>query len=381
MTKKILLISAFAVTAALYAQESDVIPTQEQMTGDFLVLNTQEYEGVKGLASIKPFTVSPAGEDSITVSGFYMTGCLDLKAGYNETTGMISIPAGVPIFNMETYMTYLYPWNAENEEVIMRPIEYKYAGNNTWECNTDLMLVAIQGEEMQATTFSNGSQIVRCNATSNNVSYVGAVGSQDGQIEYVESRRSYVTISGNIIDVYNILQVDQYGYGLRMSGTIDQAAGKAKFSYALTGYTNDGTYRILTGCEYNEETNMPTGVSYSGTSDYGMVYATIDLTEGKIIFDPMAIWVAEYTTDGNITVNDNLLFEFIKSVEVNYEVPLSTGIETPVVVDMQKEIERIDFYTVDGRKIKEPLDGMFVIKVTVYKDKSSQAEKMLFRRN
>lgn len=381
MTKKILLLSAFAVTTALYAQESNGIPTLEQMADDFLVLNTQEYEGVKGLASMKPFTISPADEDSVTISGFYMTGCLDLKAGYNETTGMISIPAGVPIFNMETYMTYLYPWDAENEEVIMRPIEYKYVGNNTWECNADLMLVAIQNEEIKTTTFSNGSQIVRCNATSNNVSYVGAAGSQDGQVEYIESRRSYVTISGNSIDVYNILQVDQYGYGLRMSGTIDQTAGKAKFSYALTGYTNDGTYRILTGCEYNEETNMPTGVSYSGTSDYGMVYATIDLIEGKIIFDPMAIWVAEYTTDGNITVNDNLLFEFIKSVEVNYEVPLSTGIETPVVVDMQKEIERIDFYTVDGRKIKEPLDGMFVIKVTVYKDKSSKAEKMLFRRN
>lgn len=375
MIKQFMLATAVAAAASVCAQET-TIPSMSEMTGDFLVLNTQEYEGVTGLASMKPFTITPADNDSVTISGFYMTGCLDFKAEYNETTGKISIPAGVPIFDMETYMVYLYPWDAENEVVIMRPIEYKYVGYNTWECSSDLMLIAIQGEEMQSSTFANGSKIARCNATTNNVSYVGAAGSQD---EYIESRPSYVTISGNNIDVYNILQADQYGYGVHLSGTIDRTAGQVKFGYTLTGYANDGTYRILTGCEYDEETNMPTGVSYSGTNDYAMTYATIDLENGEIALDPMAIWVAEYSS-GSITIDDTRFFEFVKTINVTYDVDKTdiSAIETPAVTDADKEVSHIDYYAIDGRKLAEPQEGSLVIKVTVYTDGTRKADKIVY---
>lgn len=380
MIRQLLLAATVAVTTSAYAQSTVTIPSLEEMQGDFLVLNSQEYNGVTSLASMKPFTISPVDAHTLTIDGFYMTGCLDFQAEYNENTGTISIPAGVPIYDMDSYMVYLYPWNVETEEEILRPIEYKYMGNNTWECNTDLMLVAIQGEEKQTVTFSNGSRIVRCNGKSNNISYVGAAGSQE---TYIESRPSYVTISGNDIDVYNILQADQYGYGVHLKGTIDRETGEAMFNYTLTGYANDGTYRILTGCEYNDETNMPTGMSFPDTEDVGKIHATIDLNKGEIALTPMAIWAAEYdATTGSISVNETLLYEFVKSVSISYDVasPEVSGIEAPNVENENKEVTRIDYYAIDGSKLVAPQEGSLVIKVTVYKDKTMRSEKVLFKK-
>lgn len=378
MTKKILLVSAFAVTSALYAQESDVIPTLEQMTGDFIVMNSRVYNEVKSLAEMKAFTISKVDDDSIRLNKFYINQGLDFNAGYDEKTGLISIPAATPILDMEDYMYYLYPWDDENEEVIMRPIEYKYVGNDSWVCSTTIMLVAVQGEEVQPYYFSEGSQISRCNATSQNVSYVGAAGSQE---EYVESRPAYVTMVDNQIDIYNFLQADQYGYGVHLTGVYMENSKDAWFYYTTTGQANDGTYRVLTGCEYDETTNMPTGASYPDTDLMGMIHATVDLEAGEMVFDPMAIWSSEYSEDSGLVIDQTLLFEFVKSVKVTYEVPQYSAIEAPVVDEVQKEIEKVELYTVDGKKISEPLDGTFVIKLTVYKDKSTKAEKMIFRSN
>lgn len=378
MIKQLLLATTVAIATSVCAQSTSDIPTLNEMKGDFLVLNSQEYDGVTSLASMKPFTMSPNDDNTISIDGFYMNGCLAFKAEYNEKTGSISIPSGTPIFDMDTYMVYLYPWNSETEEEILRPIEYKYIGNNTWECNTDLMLVATQGDEKQTVTFSNGSRLVRCNGKSDNISYVGAAGSQD---EYIESRPSYITINGNSIDVYNILTADQYGYGVHLSGTLDRENGEVMFNYTLTGHANDGTYRILTGCEYDSETNMPTGMSFADTENVGKIYATINLEKGEIALNPMAIWPAEYdATTGSLTVDDTQLYEFVKTVNVSYDVNSSetTAIENPAVNDAGKEVAKIEYYAVDGSKISSPKDGTLVIKVTTYKDKATKSEKIIF---
>ncbi|WP_295435267.1 hypothetical protein [uncultured Prevotella sp.] len=378
MIKQLLLATTVAIATSVCAQSTSDIPTLNEMKGDFLVLNSQEYDGVTSLASMKPFTMSPNNDNTISIDGFYMNGCLAFNAEYNEKTGSISIPSGTPIFDMDTYMVYLYPWNSETEEEILRPIEYKYIGNDTWECNTDLMLVATQGDEKQTVTFSNGSRLVRCNGKSDNISYVGAVGSQD---EYIESRPSYITINGNSIDVYNILTADQYGYGVHLSGTLDRENGEVMFNYTLTGHANDGTYRILTGCEYDSETNMPTGMSFADTENVGKIYATINLDKGEIALNPMAIWPAEYdATTGSLSVDDTQLYEFVKSVNVSYDVNSSetTAIEKPAVNDAGKEVAKIEYYAVDGSKLSSPKDGTLVIKVTTYKDKATKSEKIIF---
>lgn len=371
---------AVAAATSVCAQNTTEIPALSDMSGDFLVLNSQEYNGVTSLSSMKAFKMSPSGNTTVSMRGFYMAGCLNFDAEYNEKNGSMSIASGTPIFDMESYMVYLYPWDSENEEVIKRPIEYRYAGNNTWQNDNDLMLVAILDENIQTSSFSNSSTIVRCNGTSANTSYVGAAGSQD---EYNESRPCYVTINGNRIDIYNILKADQYGYGVHLSGTFDAETGDAMLDYTLTGYTNDGRYRILTGCYYDEATNMPTGMSYAGTADMGRIHATIDVKNGTLTLDPMAIWVAEYdATTGSITVNENFLFEFVKTVNVNYD-PASTIATSIESVDntAAKEVQRVEYYSIDGRKIGEPQKGSLVIRVTVYKDNTSKKEKILFMGN
>lgn len=380
MVRKFILATAVAAATSVCAQNTTEIPALSDMSGDFLVLNSQEYNGVTSLSSMKAFKMSPSGNTTVSMSGFYMAGCLDFDAEYNEKNGSMSIASGTPIFDMESYMVYLYPWDSENEEVITRPMEYKYAGNNTWQNDNDLMLVAIQDENIQTSTFSNSSTIVRCNGTSANTSYVGSAGSQD---EYIESRPCYVTINDNRIDIYNILQADQYGYGVHLSGTFDAETGDAMLDYTLTGYANDGTYRILTGCDYDEATNMPTGMSYAGTADMGRIHATIDVKNGTLTLDPMAIWVAEYdSSTGSITVNESLLFEFVKTVSVTYD-PASTIATSIESVDntAAKEVQRVEYYSIDGRKIGEPQRGSLVIRVTVYKDNTSKKEKILFMGN
>lgn len=380
MLRKFILATAVAAATSVCAQNTTEIPALSDMSGDFLVLNSQEYNGVTSLSSMKAFKMSPSDNTTVSMSGFYMARCLDFNAEYNEKNGSMSIASGTPIFDMESYMVYLCPWNSENEEVIKRPIEYRYAGNNTWQNDNDLMLVAILDENIQTSSFSNSSTIVRCNGTSANTSYAGAVGSQD---EYNESRPCYVTINGNRIDIYNILQADQYGYGVHLSGTFDAETGNAMLDYTLTGYTNDGKYRILTGCDYDEATNMPTGMSYADTADMGRIHATIDVKNGTLTLDPMAIWVAEYdATTGNITVNENFLFEFVKTVSVTYD-PASTIATSIESVDntAAKEVQRVEYYSIDGRKIGEPQKGSLVIRVTVYKDNTSKKEKILFMGN
>lgn len=381
MIRTMILATAVAAATSVCAQNTTEVPALSDMAGDYLVLNSQEYNGVKNLASMKAFTISPSGSATLTMSGFYMTGCLDFDAEYNEKNGGISITSGTPVYDMDTYMVYLYPWDTENDVEIVRPIEYTYAGNDTWESDNDIMVVAVQGDERQTSTFANGSSIVRCNGTSGNTSYVGSAGSQD---EYIESRPCYVTIKGNHIDIYNVLQADQYGYGVHLSGTFDAQTGEAMLDYTLTGYANDGTYRILTGCEYDEATNMPTGMSYPDTNNMGKIHAVIDLENGRLTLDPMAIWVAEYDAgSGSITVNENMLFEFVKTVNVEYDANSSavTAIESVDNGTAAKEVLRVDYYTIDGRKIAEPQEGSLVIRVTVYKDMTTKKEKTVFMSN
>ena len=127
---------------------------------------------------------------------------------------------------------------------------------------------------------------------------------------------------------------------------------------------------------------MPTKVAYSGTNNYGKVRASIDLEKGEIAIDPMAIWVAEYSESG-IMVDENQFYEFVKTVNVTYDVSKTdiSAIEAPSKTNVEKEVSHIDYYAIDGRKLAEPQEGSLVIKVTVYTDGSRKADKIVYLRN
>lgn len=96
----------------------------------------------------------------------------------------------------------------------------------------------------------------------------------------------------------------------------------------------------------------------------------------------MAIWAAEYdTSTGNISVNENLLYEFVKTVNVNYDINNSdvSAIETPNIADTNKKVKQINYYAIDGSKLKTPQCGSLVIKMTIYNDESRKAEKVIFK--
>lgn len=376
MIKNLLFVAFSLFATAICAQETTTVPSIDDVTGDFIVMNYRSYNDVQSLAEMKGFKITKVDDTTVKMSGFYMNGCFDFNAEYDVTTGTISIPAATPIFDMETYMYYLYPWNDETNEVIERPIEYKYNGHDSWVCSTTIMLVAIQGEEIQPYYFSEDSKIAKCNGTSKVTSYYGVGESQE---EYNDTNASYVVMGDNYIDIYNLLQADQYGYGVHLSGEYEKGANEAWFSYTATGKANDGTYRALTGCEYNEETNLPTGMSYPDTEYMGLTKASLDLGNGEIVFKPMAIWAATYDQNtGQLTVDENMLYEFVKSVTVTFDVDSAIGADIETVNNANKEIENIEFYTVDGLKIENPEHGTFVIKRTVYKDNTFSTEKIIY---
>lgn len=375
MIKNLLFVALSLFTTTICAQETTTVPSIDDVTGDFIVMNYQTYDNVKSLATTKGLKIKKVDDTTIKISGFYVNKCLDFNADYDVTTGTISIPAATPIYDMDTYKVCLYPWNDETDEVINRPIEYKYDGHDSWSCTTTIMLVAIQ-EGVQPSPFSEGSKIVKCNGTSNVVSYYG-IG--ENQEEYNDTNASYVVIDGNYIDIYNLRQADQYGYGINVSGVYDKDLKEAFFNSAVIGMANDGTYKVLTGCEYDEETNLPTGMTYPDTDYMGLTKASIDLEEGNISFDPMAIWAATFDQNtGKLTVNEDILFEFLKYATVTFDVDKAIEANIETTNSTNKEIERVEFYTIDGIKVENPEQGTFIIKRTVYKDNTFNSEKIIY---
>ena len=91
MFKQFMLVTAVAAAASVCAQET-TIPSMSEMTGDFIVLNSQSYNGVNSLAAMKPFTIETADNDSNTINGFFMRNVLDFQTTISATTGNISIP-------------------------------------------------------------------------------------------------------------------------------------------------------------------------------------------------------------------------------------------------------------------------------------------------
>lgn len=290
--KKILAVSALLLSIGSTSAQEIVFPTLEEMAGDYIIINDKDYDGTKFIADMRDMRIIVNSDNSLTFSGYYMRGCLDLEAGYSEDSGNLSYDAGQKIFGIDGeggVVQYLYGWDDKNQIPTERPITYRYKGNNTWRAESSIVLMSgVEGGELSPYYFSQGSSIYRSNAISHNISYVG-LGSE--QEMYDETRPSYIQLgTNNSITIYNLLTKDQFGYGCKLEGTYDPETGKVLFKPEVIGQTNDFIYKVLSGCTYDENEMKPTGTSY--TDDFthaGYVDAMIDFQNKRLEIGPMTI--------------------------------------------------------------------------------------------
>lgn len=347
----------------------------DQMQGDYIILNSKEYEGVKSLADMRNMSFTPvSGEDSLTVSGFYMNKCPDFKVGYDESTGDVTIPAGTLVFSSDNMVQYLYLWDEDNQEVTYRPIIYRYQGNGIWTAsNTIVLMSGYVGGTLTAYYFAQGSEIRLSNAISHNQSYAGM---GDDQQFFDEQRPSFFRLVDNEAVVYNLLTTDQFGYGCKVEGEVNQSTGEATFLPSVVGQANDGTYKILAGCEVDEANNVPTVVSNKGTSTEGDITAQIDMTEGKLVFGPMAIFPAIYE-NGYLTIDDGSFYELVKSTELSFDPEKIVSINPEELTEeLTKEVAHVEYYSLEGVRTEYPESGKIYIRKTVYKDNTVKVEKI-----
>ncbi len=361
--------------------EAEAVPPRSKMAGDYIIMNMQEYEGMVGLGNMRAMEMAVDG-DSLSLSGFYMAQGLDgIKAGYSETNGSITIPSGTEILRAGNVTRVLYLWDEDAQEVNPRPITYEYLGNGTWGTEQSLMIMTgyVGGELSPGAYFANGSEIHRANAISANVSYYGT--DVESQIRYDESRPSFVAVEGNRVSVYNLLQTDQYGYGCMMEGVMAEDETTVSFAPRPIGQSNDGTYKVLAGCGYDEAGNVPDGLANAGTAQEGYVEGRIDLEEGTLEFGRMAIWVASYGGTG-LVIDSNTFFEFVAETKVTFEpgeVLPSSIASSPAADALAKEVERVEYYRMDGVRTAQPRQGELLVKRTVYADGTARSEKVLAR--
>lgn len=375
MIKKLLIYASLLWATGIMAQQEKVIPPFSEMSGDYIIVNSKDYEGKKNISEIKFMNIN-ADKDSLTLSGFYIKGCPSFHAKYDETNGNIIIPYGTLIYVAfgDTYR-YLYLWDDKKEEVIQKDIIYYYKGNNMWEAETTLiMMVGTMDGELSPVYFSQGSKIYRSNGKTENVSFAGW--GQDQQ-RFDESRPSYVMIDNQRITIYNMLQADQFEYGCKMEGTYNSETGEAIFLPVVIGQSNEGIYRVLMGCIVDEKDNKPLSTTNPNTSKEGQVIVKVDMERGTLDFDPMAIWPASLDVRGGLIVDKTRYFEFVKTVKVSFDPAQAVGISyiPEDMTSMGKEVEKIEYYDITGRKVIAPqLNNLYIQKV-YYKDNTSISKK------
>lgn len=364
------------------AQTEDIqIPSINEMKGDYIIVNYKTYEGITAIADVKSMRMDVTQDDSLKISDFYMKFCYDFKAGFNKNTGHISIPAGTKIFDYrdeQGSVQYLYAWNEELQEVISRPIVYKYKGNGHWHTDVPIVLMTgVIGGELSPYYFSVGSSIYLSNATTENETYVGY---GEEQQKWEESRPSYVAVENNKVTIYNMLQTDALNYGCHITLVHDTNDNRLYTNPTLIGQVGDleFPYKMLAGCEYDSEYNKPTGLCYAGTSTEGRIEGILDKDNGTIELKPMAIWPA--MLDGSqIVMDTERFYEFEKTVKIKCEQLKATSIANLSTDKGTKEIVRIEYYNLAGQQLTKPQENTFIIQKNYYSDKTFDIHKTYYK--
>lgn len=351
-------------------------PSLAELTGDYVIMNYKEYEGQKLLADMKDMRITPKGASSVVLAGFYMAGSEDVTASYSPSDGTISIPAGTQVLGGESgFEQYLYLWDEEREEIRDTPVQFHFQADGSWSAEGSIVLMSgSAGGSLTPYYFSNGTVIRRSNATTENLSYVGWGSEQE---IYMESRPSYVELTGNRVTVYNLLQKDQFGYGCLFAGTYT-SDGRVTFTPAVIGQANDYTYKVLAGCEYDEGANKPTEVTGAGTRSEGVVKGTLDLENGILEIEPMAIWTGE-TNGGYVTIAANRsYYEFVKSVKVTF-VPDPSASVSVIPSDSGAETVSVEYYSLSGQRLSATPSPGLVIRRTLDSAGNWRSEKVVIK--
>lgn len=381
---KFFLLSLCALTLTplqALAQSGTTVPALNEMAGDYVIINSKVYEDVTSISEVRDMSVKVTDDDSLLISHFYMLGGLDFKAGYNASTGNITIKAGTQAFGYsdgQGSVQYLYAWDDEKSEVMERPITYRYQGNGVWQAAGTIVLMTgtAGGTDFQPYIFSQGSKMARSNATTSNVTYDGDA------VRFEEKRPSYVEMKDDRITVYNLLQKDGYGYGCWVTFNYDEAAKQVSAAPLLIGSATaiDWPYKALTGCGYDETTHRPTEVSYKGTDREGVIDGScvIDDTEGMITLNPMAVWPAKYDESG-WQLDFTRFFEVEESVSVSFdaEKAVASGISLPKDGAGQGVPVSTDYYDLLGTRVIAPQHGQIVLKRMHYSDGTVRTVKEL----
>lgn len=364
------------------AQTEDIqIPSINEMKGDYIIVNYKTYEGVTAISDVKSMSMDVTEDDSLKISDFYMKLCYDFNAGFNKNTGHISIPAGTKIFDYrdeQGSVQYLYAWNEEMQEVISRPIVYKYKGNGHWHTDVPIVLMTgVLGGELSPYYFSVGSSIYLSNATTENETYVGY---GEEQQKWMESRPSYIAIENTTVTIYNMLQTDALNYGCYIKLAYNTDENRVYTNPTLIGQVGDieFPYKMLAGCEYDKKYNKPTGLCYAGTPTEGSIEGALDPENGTIELAPMAIWPAMF--DGSqIVMDTERFYEFEKSVKITSEQLKATSITHPSIDAATKEITYIEYYNLAGQQIKRPQSNSFTIQKNYYTDQTFEVYKIYYK--
>lgn len=368
-------------------------PAMADLVGDHVIINYKVYDEQTYVSEVRNFTIEIAeaeGEgqaDSLLISGFYQKGSPSFKAAYSATTGNITIPAGTKIFGYsdgEGTEARLYIYDEETAEISTRPIIYRYQSDGTWKCSSyTVMETSVVGSTSSASyyDFAQQSRLAPANGTTSNVTYDGE------QVKFVETRPSFVTIDGNYITVYNLLQADSYGYGCWMTFYHSPESNEILAAPTLVGEATgdwDYPYRVLTGCEYDEENCRPDTISYAGMAYEGYILGTYetDGTTGTITLPPMAVWPATYDDNYNWDIDLTRFYEVEESVNVTFNVQNATlaAISSPSVAGSgDSKVVRTDYFDLQGHRLAAPSKGSVIVKRTVFSNGTTTSEKVILR--
>lgn len=375
-----LLLPILALTAITGRAQTTDVPTLADLEGDYVIINSKSYEDVTSVSEVRNMTITPAGDDSVVVSGFYMRGSVDFKAAYSTATGNLTIPAGTKVFGYADGMgsvQYLYNWDDTENDVSLRPVIYRYQGNGVWQCSAMTVLRTTESGSTSYTDyiFAQGSKIARANAKTANVTYDGDA------VRFDEERPSYVELADDHLTVYNLLQKDSYGYGCWVTFDCDKAGGPATANPQLIGSATsiDWPYKALTGCTYDESTHRPGGPANEGTNSEGTIEGTLSIngSEGTLTLNPLAVWPAKYDESG-WTLNYDSFYEVEESVVVTFDVDKAITAGLPAVITPQSHGQVVGTarYDLTGRRLATAESGQLVIEQTRYSDGTTTSRKV-----